>query len=78
MDAKTLIAKVNTPTMPGPKAVAELRLLLAHNDTQARTGYGRVSAEAACAMLAELGFACGRARLDRVCRSLGRKSYGTP
>jgi hypothetical protein len=78
MDAKALISKVNTPTMPSPKAVVELRHLFAHNDAQARTGYGRVSAEAACKLLAEHGFVCGRMRLDRVCRDLGRKSYGTP
>jgi hypothetical protein len=63
---------------PSPKALAELRKLLEHNDTVARSGAGRVSADAAIEMLRAYGWkGAGRGSLNAVCRQLGRHSYGT-
>lgn len=80
MKAKDLIknaAKAATP-MPSAAALAELKLLIEHNDTCQGTR-GRVSAETACELLSSHGFPCARLKLDRVCRAaFGRKTYSTP
>lgn len=78
--AAALIAKAKSwCTLPDPsaQALAELRLLLEHNDTA--TKHERVGADAAINMLRGLGWkGTSRKALNAVCtRLFGRRSYGT-
>lgn len=75
--ADLIKAKQPTEDMPSAEALGELRAVLAHND-QTRNPNTRVGAEQVCEMLAGYGWRGGRTKLDRVCRALGRKSFGTP
>jgi hypothetical protein len=81
--ADDLIARVAsvaaTKDAPSEYALAELRKVIAHNDS-VRGNYGRVRAEDACEMLAGLGWTgASRTALNTVCRKLlGRRSFGTP
>lgn len=65
---------------PSVEALYELNALFEHNDALPPCGnVGRVGWDKAVALLASFGWR-GRSRssLDRLCRSLGRRSYGTP
>lgn len=62
--------------MPCDEALAELKKILAYNDTQgSRQMRARVSAEKVCQMLESWGYPCPRGKLHIVCQRLGRKSY---
>lgn len=63
--------------MPSADALAQLEIVFKHNDSVSGNS-ARVGAEAACTMLVGYGWKGTRAKLNRVCRALGRKSFGTP
>lgn len=71
---KSLSAQIHVPEA----ALAELRKLIEHNDSQSRPSM-RVNAAQAIELLQSHGVkVSGRITLDRVCRErLGRKTYGT-
>jgi hypothetical protein len=79
--ADALIAKVRLGTSiapPSSAAMAELRKVLAYNDAT-RAPTKRVSIDAAIEMLRGMGWqGSSKSSLDRVCREIGRRSYGTP
>jgi hypothetical protein len=79
--ADALIAKVSRGTSiapPSPAALAELRKVLDYNDAT-RAPTKRVSAGSAIEMMRGMGWqGSSKTVLDRVCRELGRRSYGTP
>jgi hypothetical protein len=75
--AKLIAAAKARQFTAAPPELAELREVLAYNDTVPFRA--RVSAEDAIDMLAKHGWTCTtRAGLDSMCRRvLGRKTYGT-
>ncbi len=80
--AAALIASVRNGTTteaPSPAALAELREVIAYNDTE-RAPTKRVGSAAAIAMLQAHGWPGGsRSALDSLCRKvLGRASWGKP
>ena len=81
--ADALIARVAgngaSKALPNEHALAELRKVIAHNDS-VPGNHGRVRAEDACELLSALGWAgASRTALNTLCRKvLGRRSYGTP
>jgi hypothetical protein len=77
--AKDLIAakkRVVDPLPPEP-ILGQLKELIEYNDSCV-VGADRVSWQAACTLLTDHGFPCGRERLQSVCRALGRKSWSKP
>ena len=78
LSAKKLIENKRTEfVLPSKKALAEFEEILKHNDSLGEAyNTKRVNRVAACELLSSWGYPCSKERLDKLCKALGRKSYG--